>query len=240
MRSRQRGSRRPARRSAASRYVEHMAVGAIFALTHARLEAAVVRHRVVRSGWLVHCDASWFSATRNRRIERTSSHASRACGRSRQIASLCTIAQSGRGIEQRRSSDRAGVRVGALLGALSAAPRAARALRRSQRRSVATSASAGLASSAQLSHLSHGISATVSLAWRLTPPSSGRPKGRFAPFAPPLMSNVRSHCADECCSRFCCLVLLLGRRVRCSLEGLLAAASFFAANRQWHPHDRLS
>ena len=27
--------------------------------------------------------------------------------------------------------------------------------------------------------------------WRLTPPSSGRPKGRFAPFAPPLMSNVR-------------------------------------------------
>ena len=27
---------------------------------------------------------------------------------------------------------------------------------------------------------------------RLTPPSSGRPKGRFAPFAPPLMSNVRS------------------------------------------------
>ena len=30
-------------------------------------------------------------------------------------------------------------------------------------------------------------------AWRLTPPSSGRPKGRFAPFAPPLMSNVRPH-----------------------------------------------
>ena len=32
------------------------------------------------------------------------------------------------------------------------------------------------------------------VAWgpcRLTPPSSGRPKGRFAPFAPPLMSNVR-------------------------------------------------
>ena len=27
----------------------------------------------------------------------------------------------------------------------------------------------------------------------LTPPSSGRLKGRFAPFAPPLMSNVRSH-----------------------------------------------
>ena len=26
----------------------------------------------------------------------------------------------------------------------------------------------------------------------LTPPSSGRPKGRFAPFGPPLMSNVRS------------------------------------------------
>ena len=26
---------------------------------------------------------------------------------------------------------------------------------------------------------------------RLTPPSSGRPKGRFAPFGPPLMSNVR-------------------------------------------------
>ena len=26
---------------------------------------------------------------------------------------------------------------------------------------------------------------------RLTPPSSGRPKGRCAPFAPPLMSNVR-------------------------------------------------
>ena len=25
---------------------------------------------------------------------------------------------------------------------------------------------------------------------RLTPPSSGRPKGRFAPFGPPLMSNV--------------------------------------------------
>ena len=27
---------------------------------------------------------------------------------------------------------------------------------------------------------------------RLTPPSSGRSKGRFAPFGPPLMSNVRS------------------------------------------------
>jgi hypothetical protein len=27
----------------------------------------------------------------------------------------------------------------------------------------------------------------------LTPPSSGRPKGRFAPFGPPLMSNVRHH-----------------------------------------------
>jgi len=27
----------------------------------------------------------------------------------------------------------------------------------------------------------------------LTPPSSGRRKGRFAPFAPPLMSNVRPH-----------------------------------------------
>ena len=27
----------------------------------------------------------------------------------------------------------------------------------------------------------------------LTPPSSGRPKGRFAPFGPPLMSNVRPH-----------------------------------------------
>jgi len=26
----------------------------------------------------------------------------------------------------------------------------------------------------------------------LTPPSSGHPKGRFAPFAPPLMSNVRA------------------------------------------------
>ena len=30
----------------------------------------------------------------------------------------------------------------------------------------------------------------------LTPPSSGRPKGRFAPFAPPLMSNVRRHETD--------------------------------------------
>ena len=30
-------------------------------------------------------------------------------------------------------------------------------------------------------------------AWVLTPPSIGRPKGRFAPFAPPLMSNVRPH-----------------------------------------------
>ena len=28
---------------------------------------------------------------------------------------------------------------------------------------------------------------------RLTPPSSGRAKGRFAPLAPPLMSNVRQH-----------------------------------------------
>ena len=27
----------------------------------------------------------------------------------------------------------------------------------------------------------------------LTPPSSGRSKGRFSPFAPPLMSNVRPH-----------------------------------------------
>ena len=30
-------------------------------------------------------------------------------------------------------------------------------------------------------------------AWKLTPPSSGRRKGRCAPFAPPLMSNVRPH-----------------------------------------------
>ena len=29
--------------------------------------------------------------------------------------------------------------------------------------------------------------------WNLTPPSSGRRKGRCAPFAPPLMSNVRQH-----------------------------------------------
>ena len=42
---------------------------------------------------------------------------------------------------------------------------------------------------------------------RLTPPSSGRPKGRFAPFAPPLMSNVRQ-------------LVLLGP----SLSGLLANA----------------
>ena len=34
----------------------------------------------------------------------------------------------------------------------------------------------------------------------LTPPSSGRPKGRFAPFAPPLMSNVRPHKLDSCTS----------------------------------------
>jgi len=27
----------------------------------------------------------------------------------------------------------------------------------------------------------------------LTPPSSGRSKGRYAPFGPPLMSNVRRH-----------------------------------------------
>ena len=33
----------------------------------------------------------------------------------------------------------------------------------------------------------------VAARWGLTPPSSGRPKGRFAPFAPPLMSNVRQH-----------------------------------------------
>ena len=30
-----------------------------------------------------------------------------------------------------------------------------------------------------------------SLECNLTPPSSGRPKGRFAPVSPPLMSNVR-------------------------------------------------
>ena len=43
----------------------------------------------------------------------------------------------------------------------------------------------------------------------LTPPSSGRPKGRFAPFAPPLMSNVRSHeftsATSRNCSRYPCL-----------------------------------
>ena len=31
------------------------------------------------------------------------------------------------------------------------------------------------------------------LQWHLTLPSSGRAKGRFAPLAPPLMSNVRAH-----------------------------------------------
>jgi hypothetical protein len=31
------------------------------------------------------------------------------------------------------------------------------------------------------------------MVWGLTLPSSGRRKGRFAPFAPPLMSNVRAH-----------------------------------------------
>ena len=37
-------------------------------------------------------------------------------------------------------------------------------------------------------------------AWRrLTPPSSGRSKGRFAPFGPPLMSNVRRHQPDRLC-----------------------------------------
>ena len=32
----------------------------------------------------------------------------------------------------------------------------------------------------------------------LTPPSSGRGKGRFAPLAPPLMSNVRPHLCWIC------------------------------------------
>ena len=32
----------------------------------------------------------------------------------------------------------------------------------------------------------------------LTPPSSGRSKGRFAPFGPPLMSNVRRHLPSAC------------------------------------------
>ena len=39
----------------------------------------------------------------------------------------------------------------------------------------------------------HAISGTWNGPRRLTPPSSGRRKGRFAPFAPPLMSNVRQH-----------------------------------------------
>ena len=38
---------------------------------------------------------------------------------------------------------------------------------------------------------------------RLTPPSSGRPKGRFAPFGPPLMSNVRPHCEQSARHRPC-------------------------------------
>jgi len=37
------------------------------------------------------------------------------------------------------------------------------------------------------------IEAACSRTRGLTPPSSGRPKGRFAPFGPTLMSNVRPH-----------------------------------------------
>ena len=49
----------------------------------------------------------------------------------------------------------------------------------------------------------HAQSCLVSITARnLTPPSSGRPKGRFAPFAPPLMSNVRSHLELLACPLF--------------------------------------
>ena len=54
----------------------------------------------------------------------------------------------------------------------------------------------------------------LSRAWRglkchLTPPSSGRPKGRFAPFAPPLMSNVRAR-KRAVTPPFLAVVFLLG------------------------------
>ena len=44
------------------------------------------------------------------------------------------------------------------------------------------------------SHSSTSLACGGIAARRLTPPSSGRSKGRFAPFGPPLMSNVRPHC----------------------------------------------
>jgi hypothetical protein len=37
---------------------------------------------------------------------------------------------------------------------------------------------------------------------RLTLPSSGRPKGRFAPFAPPLMSNYKGFLSKASNSKF--------------------------------------
>ena len=55
----------------------------------------------------------------------------------------------------------------------------------------------GLLHSSQLSSDEHRpIIAYVSL----TPPSSGRPKGRCAPFAPPLMSNVRRRLRASSCA----------------------------------------
>ena len=43
------------------------------------------------------------------------------------------------------------------------------------------------------SHLLARVRPSVASApWHLTPPSSGQPKGRFAPFGLPLMSNVRA------------------------------------------------
>ena len=51
------------------------------------------------------------------------------------------------------------------------------------------------ASGVAFAQMPHAI---IGAACGLTPPSSGRAKGRFAPFGPPLMSNVRAHEAWMC------------------------------------------
>ena len=71
----------------------------------------------------------------------------------------------------------------------------------------------------------------------LTPSSSGRPKGRFAPFAPPLMSNVRPH---ERCSAARCrpawlhawLVASVSRRALDSQYSSGGQAEFAHAHKQ--------
>jgi len=81
----------------------------------------------------------------------------------------------------------------------------------------------------------------------LTLPSSGRSKGRFAPFGPPLMSNVRPHCMQIARHRICRRLRLNAlrateqypRRLQLSSGSGKAARSVPAAKAEWRMAVRL-